>query len=85
MAIIATVKTMYGEDRELYIRINHAEINNHNVNSEFTFRGYLVEVDYSEAKYIYEHIINMIVDVTGNIWQQAYEKLKEEISPFEDA
>ena len=80
MAILATVTTQYGEDRELYIRLNNMNAYNHGVSAEATFRGFTSKVAFDEGKrYMYEHGIVFMADVSKPLWEQAYSELKKEI------
>ena len=41
MAIQATVTTVHGEERSLYLRVNNSEISNHGMTSQALVRGFL--------------------------------------------
>jgi hypothetical protein len=77
MGIIATLQTPFGENRELYVRINSAETSNHGVSSHVLFRGFLSK-DAFEAgsNFMWEREIEMHIDVSCPLWVQAYDKLK---------
>ena len=76
MATIQTVQTFYGEDRELYIRLNNIEVSNHGVVSFAKFRGFVSRETYlSGGKYLWEQDIQFNADVSQPLWPQAYEKL----------
>lgn len=81
MAIIATVKTSLGEDRELYIRLNNVETSNHGERSTAKFRGFLSQEAYQVgANYAWEQDVEFMADVTLPLWMQAYQALKSELS-----
>jgi len=80
MAILATVTTEHGEERELYIRLNNMNSSNHGVHSKATFRGFASKASFDEGKrYMYEHEIGFMADVSMPLWEQAYYELKKEI------
>ena len=80
MAILATVTTEHGEERELYIRLNNMNASNHGVHSKATFRGFASKASFDEGKrYMYEHEIGFMADVSKPLWEQAYSELKKEI------
>lgn len=77
MAIKATVQTTYGEDRELYIRLNNVEVSNHGVESRALFRGFLSEEAFNSGKqYLWEHTVEFTPEVSKPLWEQAYRALK---------
>ena len=79
MALIATVPTAYGEDRELYIRLNNVEASNHHAASVALFRGFLSKAAFqSGASFLWEKQIEFTPDVSKPIWQQAYVALIEQ-------
>lgn len=81
MAIKATVTTAYGEDRELYIRLNNLEASNHGELSTAKFRGFLSQEAYqAAANYAWEQDIKFMVDVTQPLWGQAYQALKSALN-----
>jgi len=78
MAIKATIKTKFGEERELYVRLNNVEVSNHGVKSRALFRGFLSKEAFDGgASYIHEELIEFNADVAVPLWGQAYDKLKE--------
>lgn len=80
MAILATVKTVYGEDRELYIRVNNVDVSNHGVMARALLRGFISEQSFNDGShYMYEETIEFNADVSGNIWEQAYNAFCESI------
>ncbi|VVP78383.1 hypothetical protein [Pseudomonas fluorescens] len=79
MAIQATVTTVYGEERLLYIRLNNMETSNHGVTSQAKFRGFLsMEAYDNKNHFMWEQDIEFIADVSQPLWPQAYEALKAE-------
>lgn len=86
MAIKATVETSFGETRELYIRLNSSEVNNHGAECYALFRGFLSQQAFQDGKnYVWERGVVFQPDVSQPIWEQAYQVLKDEIGvPTED-
>lgn len=79
MAIKATVTTLFGEEREVYIRLNNVEASNHGWASNALFRGFLSkEAFQAGAHYVWQKEIQFAPDVSQPIWQQAYAALIEE-------
>lgn len=77
MAIKATVTTAYGEDRELYIRLNNLEVSNHGCPAHALFRGFVAQEAYENgAHYVWEKSVVFIADVTQPLWKQAYDQMK---------
>lgn len=77
MAIKATVTTKFGEDREVYIRLNNIEASNHGVTSYALFRGFLSKEAFdSGASFVHEEVIEFSADVSAPLWDQAYSALK---------
>lgn len=77
MAILATVKTMYGEERELYIRLNSLESSNHGVATSALFRGFLNQTAFEDGvHYMWEQSVEFVADVSLPLWEQAYGELK---------
>lgn len=80
MAIQGKVETDAGEDRELYIRLIDMDINNHGKPCYGMFRGFVSKDAFENGKqclWEYEHPIED-VEVTSNLWKQAYESLQNE-------
>lgn len=76
MAIKAKVTTMFGEDREVYIRLNSIEASNHGWASHALFRGFLSKDAFKAgAHYVWEKWIEFTPDVSKPIWEQAYAEL----------
>lgn len=81
MAIIATVKTSLGEDRELYIRLNNIEASNHGEMSSAKFRGFISQEAYQAgANYAWEQDAEFMADVAQPLWGQAYQALKSALN-----
>lgn len=79
MALKATVETMHGESRELYIRLNNVEASNHGAPATALFRGFLSQEAFQSRKhYVWEREIQFAPDVSQAIWPQAYASLKAE-------
>ena len=73
MAIKAVVKTIYGKDVELYLRINNIDVSNHGVESIALIRGYISKEAFDSGNhYAYQESINFDADVSSNLWEQAY-------------
>lgn len=85
MAIKATVTDAYGEERNLYIRLNNMESSNHGVSSLAKFRGFLNQQAFNDKRhYLWEYDIELIADVSLPLWPQAYDALKQAVG-FTDA
>lgn len=85
MAIQATVTDAYGEQRNLYIRLNNIESSNHGVASYAKFRGFLSQGAFSDNRqYLWEQDVEFIADVSQSLWPQAYDALKQ-VAAFADA
>ena len=79
MAVKAKVQTLFGEEREVYIRLNSVEASNHGWASHALFRGFLSkEAFQSGSHYVWEKEIEFFPDVSKPVWEQAYEALKKE-------
>jgi len=79
MAIRKTVTDILGRNVELYIRLNSAEVSNHGVNSNFLFRGYESEEAFRNGgRYLWEEAVSVVMDVSQDIWSQAYMLIKDE-------
>lgn len=78
MAIKAKIETLYGEERECYIRLNNVEASNHNWPCIAVFRGYASREAFENGKaFLWEQAVEFKPDVTKPIWEQAYRALKE--------
>ena len=85
MALQATVTDAYGEERNLYIRLNNIESSNHGVASSAKFRGFLNQDAFNDKRhYLWEQDIEFIADVSQPLWPQAYEAVKQSVG-FTDA
>ena len=85
MAIKATVKTKFGEDRELYIRLNNVEASNHGAESYALFRGFLSKESFDNgASFIHEEVVEFSADVSNPLWDQAYLVLKDKYTDATD-
>ena len=85
MAIKATVVTEYGEQRELYIRLNNVAVSNHGEPAKALFRGFAsAEAFATHSRFLYELELDYAADVTQNVWDQAYCALKT-VNGFESA
>lgn len=79
MAILATVLTVYGEERELYIRLNNTEVSNHGVKSTALFRGFLSKDAFDAGShFMFEKQVEFTANVSEPIWEQAYTVFKKE-------
>lgn len=80
MAIQAKVKTEYGEDRSLYIRLNNIEASNHGVPCHVKFRGFISKEAFEGgSRYLWEKDIEFLADVNLPLWAQAYDALKTQL------
>lgn len=85
MAILANVETMFGEKRELYIRVNNVEVSNHGVKASALLRGFASKEAFDSKKhYMFEKTIEFNADVSGNLWEQAYSAFCEELNVEND-
>lgn len=76
MAISATITTMFGEQRECYIRLNNVETSNHGVPTQALFRAFLSKSAFeSGSHYVWEMSIEFTADVSQPLWPQAYSAL----------
>lgn len=77
MGVTANLTTSYGETRGLYVRVNSLSTSNHGVSSNVLFRGYISQEHFQAGGgYVWEMEMDFMVDVSGQIWSQAYESLK---------
>ena len=73
MAVMATVKTQFGEDRAVYIRLNNIEASNHGFPATALFRAYISKEAFAAgAQYVWEHQVTWNADVSQPLWSQAY-------------
>lgn len=76
MAIKTTVNTQFGEDREVYIRLNNIEASNHGLPSSALFRGFLSQAAFEGGShYVWEKQVEFTPDVSQPLWGQAYAAL----------
>lgn len=76
MGISAMVTTQYGEDRDVYIRLNSVEASNHGAPAQALFRGFLSAQAFADgARYAWEKQVEFNPDVSQPLWPQAYDAL----------
>jgi hypothetical protein len=86
MAINAKLETNYGEERDLYIRLNNLETVSKHAGAVARFRGFVSEKAFKAGKnYVWEKLVEFPCDIGGNLAEQAYFVLKKEISNAVDA
>lgn len=80
MGLKATGETAYGEERELYWRLNNFEqLANHGVPAAARFRAFLSKDAFEAGKnFVTEKVIEFQADVSKPMWEQAYEALRQE-------
>ena len=79
MAIKETIKTVFGEERECYIRLNNVEASNHGVPAKALFRAFLSKESFDlKANYVAEFDVEFDVAVDKAIWPQSYKALVEQ-------
>lgn len=78
MAVAATMETNFGEQRQLYIRLNNVEgVNNHASPGVARFRGYVSHEAFQAGKaFVWERLVEFTPNVSQPIWPQAYDGLK---------
>lgn len=78
MAVAATMETSFGEQRQLYIRLNNVEgVNNHASPGEARFRGFISRDAFLAGKhFVWERLVPFTPDISQPIWPQAYTALK---------
>lgn len=80
MAILATVETQFGENKELYIRLNNVEASNHGMKATALFRGFISKEAFESGKnFMFEKEVQFDAEVSSNLWEQAYRHIKLEI------
>lgn len=85
MAIKFKEETVFGEERDLYVRLNSVETNNHGAKTAALFRGFLSEQAFREGKhYVFEQSVEFDADVSLPLWDQAYSCIKEQRPDAED-
>lgn len=81
MAIQANIETMFGEQRELYIRLNNVEVSNHGVPATALARGFLSQAAFQAGKhFVWEGTFEFVSDVSQPLWTQAYAELKTKLT-----
>ena len=84
MALVANLETLFGETRNLYVRINNIEANNHGSAASALARGFISKNAFQSGKsYVWEKIFEFNVDVSLPIWEQAYRALKSDPEFFD--
>lgn len=80
MALIIRTQTLFGEERDLYVRINNFEqLTNHSEAGadRVLFRGYISKEAFEQRRaFVWELALDAPVDVHAPVWSQAYEALK---------
>lgn len=77
MAILARVKTIHGEEKELYIRINNVEVSNHGVKATALIRGFVSKDAFdNKMHFLHEEYVEFDSDVSEPLWGQVYSELK---------
>jgi hypothetical protein len=85
MAILSKVKTDFGFDKKLYIRLNSLEVSKHG-GAIALFRGFdSKEAFEGGAKFMYEMEVLFVPDVGGILFDQAYAEIKKTLTDCEDA
>lgn len=79
MAILARVETHHGEERELYIRLDHFErLNNHGAPALAVFRGYISKEAFdARAAFVWELGIELEANAPEKPWELAYSELQK--------
>lgn len=81
MAILATIETAYGDERECYVRLNNVEVSNHGVPGYALFRAFLSrEAFEGGGRFVQEFHVNFEPDVTAPLWPQAYAALVDHLT-----
>lgn len=85
MAIQIREETTYGEDRDIYVRLNNIEASNHGVQASALFRGFLSKQAFEDGKhYVFEKTVEFDADVSSSLWEQAYNFLKGQYPDAKD-
>jgi len=75
MAILTTqfIDTL-GEEKEIYVRVNNAQFNNHGAESTALLRGFASEEAFKDrgAGFIWEMNVKFVADVSKPLWDQVY-------------
>lgn len=84
MAIQATVRTDFGFEHQLYIRLNNVELSKHD-GAYALFRGFDSKESFeSGSRYLYEKEIKFTPDLNRPIHSQSYEQIKSIIDSAVD-
>lgn len=77
MALSNSMTTQFGENRQLYVRINNMSVSNHGVNASVLFRGYLSQEAFQAGgMFLWEQEMDIPLAVDHSLWTQAYQALK---------
>lgn len=77
MALVANLETLYGETRQLYVRINNVEASNHGQPAYILVRGFLSREAFEAGKhYVWEQQYEFQASVADPLWAQGYVHLK---------
>lgn len=77
MAILTKVTTIHGEEKELYIRVNNVEVNNHGIKACALVRGFLSKDAFdNRMHFLHEERVEFDADLTKPLWEQVYDELK---------
>lgn len=77
MALQATLETVHGDLRALYIRINHAQVSNHGQPASALARGFVSRAAFEAGKsFVWEQGLTFDADVSQPLWAQAYAALR---------
>jgi hypothetical protein len=78
MAVKAKLLTDFGEERELYVRLNNFDqLANHGVPAIARFRGYVSKEAFENgSRFVWEQLIEFDGDAPDEPWKAAYAALK---------
>lgn len=80
MAVKIRTQTLYGEERELYVRVNNFEqLTNHDEAGpdRVLIRGYISKEAFDERRaFVWELALDVTIDVSLPAWPQVYDALK---------
>lgn len=78
MGIITKIETNTGEVKDLYLRVNNIDVNNHGADSLILIRGFISRDAFLAGKHFaHEESLEAKIDVEHLPWDQAYDVLKE--------
>lgn len=78
MAILTSLETNTGETKELYLRVNNAEVSNHGNKAIALVRGFISKQAFENGKHFaHEEVIEFDADVALPVWEQAYVAMKD--------